>query len=125
MRYHYPNIPTDSISYRVNSYVSYLDLQDLLSLSSTIFQLFFIASTIYTFIMDILFMICYIQKRIKPSSDPSSRFHGYLFTLMSEYFTWIFFQPIILTFLSFAACNKDVFDELGISCDYGDAAWLT
>jgi len=44
---------------------------------------------------------------------------------MSEYFTWVFFQPIILTFLSIATCNQDIFDNLNITCDYNDPAWLT
>ena len=43
---------------------------------------------------------------------------------MSEYFSWIWFYPIILTFMTYMACNKEIFERIDLTCDYTDPSLI-
>jgi hypothetical protein len=74
--------------------------------------------------MDILYAILYLQKKFDPENDPSERFHGWLFVIFSEFFSWIWYYPMMVTFLTWVTCNEDVFSGMGVECNYLDPNYI-
>ena len=67
--------------------------------------------------MPLLYVACVLDKYYHPDIKVRKNFYGRWFVNLSEYFNWICFYPFVIVFLAYIACNSEIMDEIGITCD--------